>query len=405
MIKSPSTVLNDIIIIGQQPWDTEIGSNCKNIALELSKTNRVLYINSPLDRITLYRGKQDPKVQKRINVIRQKEDGLILIQDNLWNYYPDCIVESINFLSPTAIFSFINKFNNRRLAKSIGKAVDRLNFKDIILFNDNEMFKGFYLQDFLKPTLSIYYSRDYMLGVDYWKKHGQVLEPLLIGKSDLCFANSAYLAAYCSTYNDKSYNVGQGCEIESFKNVSNNPISEFTGLNKPLIGYVGALNSQRLAISIIEHIAVTYPEYTIVLVGPEDETFMASTLHNLKNVIFLGQRAVKELPAFINAFDICINPQLVNEITIGNYPRKIDEYLALGKPVIATHTKTMEAFKDYVYLAENKEDYVRLIALAIAEDSELKSSERKAFAFTHTWENSVQEMKNKIAAALETVAG
>jgi len=401
MSKSPLTLLNDIIIIGQQPWDTEIGSNCKNIALELSKANRVLYINSPLDRITFYRGKSDPKVQRRVNVIRHKEDGLIRIQDNLWNYYPDCFVESINFLSSTAIFSFINKFNNRRLAKSISKAIQNLDFKNIILFNDNEMFKGFYLQDFLKPALSIYYSRDYMLGVDYWKKHGQVLEPLLIGKSDMCFTNSEYLAEYCRNYNEQSFNVGQGCEIESFKNVSNEQVPELAGLKRPLIGYVGALNSQRLDIAIIEHIAVTYPEYTIVLVGPEDETFLASRLHSFENVVFSGQRAVTELPGFINAFDICINPQLVNEITIGNYPRKIDEYLALGKPVIATRTKTMEAFKDYVYLAENKEDYARFIALAIAEDSEQKNSERKAFAFTHTWENSVLAMKNRIAAVLQ----
>ena len=405
MIKIPSTLLNDIIIIGQQPWDTEIGSNCKNIALELSKTNRVLYINSPLDRITFYRGKDDPKVQKRINVIRHREEGLIKIQDNLWNYYPDCIVESINFLNSTGIFSFINKFNNKRLAKSISKVIESLRFKNIILFNDNEMFKGFYLQEFLKPTLSIYYSRDYMLGVDYWKKHGQVLEPLLIGKSDLCFTNSEYLADYCRKYNEISYNVGQGCEIESFKNVSNDMIGELAGLNKPLIGYVGALNSQRLDIAIIEHIAVSYPEYTIVLVGPEDETFLASVLHRLNNVVFVGQRAVTDLPGFINAFDICINPQLVNEITIGNYPRKIDEYLALGKPVIATRTKTMEAFNTYVYLAENKEEYVQFVAQAIAEDSELKSSARKAFAETHTWENSVQEMKNRIAAVLETAEG
>jgi teichuronic acid biosynthesis glycosyltransferase TuaH len=405
MITIPSKVLNDIIIIGQQPWDTEIGSNCKNIALELSKTNRVLYINSPLDRISLYRGKDDPKVQKRMNVIRQKENGLVLIQENLWNYYPDCIVESINFLFPTAIFSFMNKFNNKRLTQSIEKAIQHLNFKDFILFNDNEMFKGYYLQEYLKPRLSIYYSRDYMVGVEYWKKHGRLLEPLLIGKSDLCFANSAYLAEYCQKYNSKSYNVGQGCEIESFKNVSNDPISELKDLNKPLIGYVGTLNSQRLDISIIEYIAATYPDYTIVLVGPEDETFRTSNLHKLENVIFLGQKQVHELPGFINAFDICINPQLVNEITIGNYPRKIDEYLALGKPVIATHTKTMEAFKDYVYLADSKEDYSQMILLAIAEDSELKSNERKAFASTHTWENSVQEMKNRIAAELETVTG
>jgi teichuronic acid biosynthesis glycosyltransferase TuaH len=403
MTNNPPILNNDIIIIGQQPWDTEIGSNCKNIALELSKTNRVLYINSPLDRITLYRGKADPKVQRRINVIKHKEEGLIKIQDNLWNYYPDCIVESINFLSSTAIFSFINKFNNKRLAKSIAKAVKQLGFRDIILFNDNEMFKGFYLQDLLEPALGIYYSRDYMLGVDYWKRHGETLEPQLIAKSNLCFTNSEYLAEYCRTYNPKSFNVGQGCEIESFKNVSDDPILDLQGLSSPLIGYVGALNSERLDLNIIEHIARSYPLYTVVLVGPEDDIFRSSELHNLKNVIFLGQKAVTDLPGYINAFDICINPQLVNEITIGNYPRKIDEYLALGKPVIATHTKTMEAFKEYVYLAENKEDYISLIATALAENTDAKVNSRKEFAFTHTWENSVLEMKKQMASVLQAL--
>jgi teichuronic acid biosynthesis glycosyltransferase TuaH len=401
MTNNPPILNNDIIIIGQQPWDTEIGSNCKNIALELSKTNRVLYINSPLDRITLYRGKADPKVQRRIDVIRHKEEGLIKIQDNLWNYYPDCIVESINFLSSTDIFSFINKFNNKRLAKSISKAVKRLDFKNVILFNDNEMFKGFYLQDLMKPALGIYYSRDYMLGVDYWKRHGGTLEPQLIAKSNLCFTNSEYLADYCRNYNEKSFNVGQGCEIEAFKNVSDQPISDLEGLSSPLIGYVGALNSERLDLKIIEHIARAYPQYTVVLVGPEDEVFSTSGLHDLNNVVFLGQKAVTELPGYINAFDICINPQLVNEITIGNYPRKIDEYLALGKPVIATHTKTMEAFKEYVYLAENKEDYVNFIAKALTENSAAKIDNRKEFAFTHTWENSVLAMKKQIAAVLQ----
>src|SRR5580658_414267 len=85
----------DIVIVGQQPWDTEIGSNCKNIALEFSKNNRVLYVNSALDRITMLRSKADPKVQKRLAVISGKENGLSVIQPNLWNLYPSSVAESI----------------------------------------------------------------------------------------------------------------------------------------------------------------------------------------------------------------------------------------------------------------------------------------------------------------------
>jgi len=38
----------DIVVVGLQPWDLPIGSNCKNIALEFSKHNRVLYVNAPI---------------------------------------------------------------------------------------------------------------------------------------------------------------------------------------------------------------------------------------------------------------------------------------------------------------------------------------------------------------------
>src|ERR1700712_4540604 len=127
----------DIIIIGQQPWDTEIGSNCKNIAIELSKNNRVLYVNSPLDRITLLRDRKNPKTIKRLNVINGKESGLTKVQDNLWSYYTDCIVESFNWINSSAIFNFLNKINNKRFAGSIQKALLVLGFKDFLLFNDN----------------------------------------------------------------------------------------------------------------------------------------------------------------------------------------------------------------------------------------------------------------------------
>jgi hypothetical protein len=35
----------------------------------------------------------------------------------------------------------------------------------------------------------------------------------------------------------------------------------------------------------------------------------------------------------------------LNETTKGNYPRKIDEYLAMGKPVVATKTIAMDILK------------------------------------------------------------
>ena len=381
----------DIVIIGQQPWDTEIGSNCKDIALEMSKKHRVLYVNSPLDRATLLRSRDDEKVKTRVDVLKGRKNGLIRINDNLWNLYPDCMVESINWISIEYIFDSINLTNNKKFAAAVQRAVDEIKFRDYILFNDSEMFKGFYLNELLKPALSIYYSRDYMLAVDYWKKNGERLEPLLISKNDICMANSPFLTDYCKQYNPNSFYIGQGCDLEMFEEIRDTP-ADMIGLKRPLIGYVGALQSIRLNIDLIAGIASARPDWNIVLVGPEDDAFKNSVLHQLENVIFTGQKPLAELPAYIQAFDVCMNPQLVNEVTIGNYPRKIDEYLAVGKPVVATKTRAMDIFKDHVYLAENTSEYVQYIETSLDETDDTLSIKRREFAKLHTWENCVQEI-------------
>ncbi|MFT3904320.1 MAG: glycosyltransferase [Niabella sp.] len=379
----------DIIIVGQQSWDTEIGSNCKDIALELSKHNRVLYVNSALDRITKQRQGADPRIQKRIRVIRGEESGLVKITENLYNLYPDRLTESINWIPFTTVFDWFNKRNNKKFASSILKAVEILAFKDYLLFNDNDMFRSYYLKEYLNPVLSAYYSRDNMVGVDYWKRHGLKLEPKIISQSDLCVANSEYLSNYCKQYNDNSFYVGQGCDFTFFEKEHLTPPEDIKGIAKPIIGYVGALLTSRLNLSLLEEMSKNNPEWSIVLVGPEDRDFQNSSLHCLQNVHFLGSKPANILPAYISSFDVCINPQVINPITIGNYPRKVDEYLALGKPTVVTNTEAMSSFRDYVYLANNNQDYEAGIRSLLHDDDEDLKAKRKAFALSHTWENSV----------------
>lgn len=383
----------DIIVVGLQPWDGEIGSNCKNIAIEFAKHNRVLYVNYPLDRISIKREANNPLIAKRIDILKNKKNNLLQINQSTWQLYPSCILESINWIPSTFLFKIINKINNWRFASEIKKAAQALNFKNYILFNDSDMFRSYHLPEMLKPVLSMYYTRDNMMSVPYWYKHGHILEPELIAKSDVITANSTYLADIAKQHNPNSYYVGQGCETEAFdlEKITYVP-KDIEHIKGPIIGYIGALYKLRLDLDLIEHIANSKPEWSIVLIGPEDEAFKQSKLHQLTNVYFLGLKDTRELPAYLAKFDIAINPQILNEVTIGNYPRKIDEYLAMGKPTVATETKAMSIFKDYTYLGKTKEDYITLIEKALAENSAEKQQERISYARSHTWENSVAEI-------------
>ncbi|TMU54517.1 glycosyltransferase [Flagellimonas algicola] len=388
----------DIVVVGIQAWDIEIGSNCKNIATEFAKHNRVLYVNPPLDRATLRRDRNSEKVQKRVRIAKGEDTGLVPIADNLWNLYPKSLTESINWIPSHFLFKKLNKRNARLFSNDILEAMQQLKFKNVLLFNDSSMFLGLHLKELLKPQNYTYYMRDYLIKVPYWRRHGERIEPQVIELADTVVNNSTLYAEYGAKYNAHSYMVGQGCDVSLF-NDEGNTIEipkEFKDIPGPILGYVGYLTSMRLDIELLEFMAKTKKEWSIVLVGPEDEDFKNSTLHQMENVFFLGSKDASELPAYVKGFDIAMNPQVVNDWTIGNYPRKIDEYLAMGKPTLATKTKAMEMFQEHVYLGSSKEEYIQLAEKALEENSKELQNKRIAFAKSHTWENNVKAIYEAI---------
>lgn len=391
----------DIIVFGLQPFDVDIGSTCKYTAIEFSKKNRILFVNYPLNRKAALFDNKNPMTQKRLRIIKGKEPDLYKFNDDLYVLYPRTVIESINWINSTKIFDFFNKINEKRFAYWIMKAINKLNFKDYIIFNDNSMIIGYYLKELLKPKYYVYLLRDAVTFLPYHKKHGQRLEKKLISKVDLVVTNSYYFENYAKKYNTNSYMIGQGCDLSLYndkdcKITIPDELQKIIDLKKPIIGYTGVLTAVRLDIDILIYIAKTSPEWYIVLVGPEEEEFIKSDLHKLKNVFFLGRKAPEQLPGYIKGFNVAINPQKVNRITDINYPLKIDEYLAMGKPTVATKTTFMTYFKDYVYLPSNKEEYIKYLKLAIEENTPEKEKQRIAFASTHSWGNFVDKIYNYI---------
>lgn len=392
----------DIVVIGIQPWDISIGSNCKNLAEEFAKNNRVLYVNEPLNRITSIREKHTEEVKKRQEIIKGRQNGLIQVSDNLWTLYPKKMIESINWVPKSPLYTFLNKRNNRIFYEEIKRTLDELSFSDVILFNDSSMFLGFYAKEMLSPDLSIYYIRDNLVSQDYFARHGLEMEPELAQKYDAVVGNSDYLANYLKEYNEHSYMVGQGCDLSLFdRNKTSGKPEDMKDIPGPIVGYLGYLTSMRLDIALMESLASSMKEGSLVLVGPEDDDFKQSKLHSMDNVYFLGNKQAHQLPEYIAAFDVAINPQAVNDLTIGNYPRKVDEYLAMGKPVVATYTEAMIYFEKYVYLSKSAQEFAELIGRAIAEDNEQIAEERITFAKSHTWENNAENIYQVMEKVME----
>ena len=69
------------------------------------------------------------------------------------------------------------------------------------------------------------------------------------------------------------------------------------------------------------------------------------------------------------------------------HPVKIYEYFAAGKPVVATNMPELTSMSDICYLAENKEDFLKKLDLAINEKDDAIVQKRMKFASENTWEN------------------
>lgn len=386
----------NFIFTGLQPWDISIGSNAKDIALEVSKHNRVLYVNTPLDKKNYANKNKSPEFIQRKNVITQKSHWLRQINPNLWILDYPFTIWPINFLPDGYLFDWVNKLNSKRMYSFVRSILSQLHFDEYILFIDNDIYRSFYAKEMLQPSYSIYYRRDNLISA-YWQKHAPRLEPMLCKKCDLVVANSIQLAEAVQSYNQNCYDIGQGLDLSKYDHQTNYPVpKDLSTIQRPVVGYVGWITSRRLDADLIYEIAAKCPDITFAMVGGEDDYFRTHKLHTLNNVIFLGEKPQVEVPSYVAHFDICINPQKVNEITIGNYPRKIDEYLALGKPVIATRTKTMSIFDKHVWNCSNADEYVKAIREALLKNTDEAIQERIRFAHTHTWENSVNKMYSYI---------
>jgi glycosyltransferase involved in cell wall biosynthesis len=112
---------------------------------------------------------------------------------------------------------------------------------------------------------------------------------------------------------------------------------------RPVIGYVGGLH-KHVDFDLLAELADARPDWSWVLIGP----FQAPVdkLQGKANVHLLGPRPHEQLVHYLRTFDVCLVPYVKNVYTETVVPAKLNEYLAVGKPVVATDLPTIREFND-----------------------------------------------------------
>ncbi len=208
----------------------------------------------------------------------------------------------------------------------------------------------------IEEKLTVYYCVDeFSLWPGIPFERVKSMENELIKKSDLIFATSSCLAESKKTIGKKTHLLTHGVNVNHF-NLSSLP-KKNRQRNK--ICYFGLID-ERCDQELIAFIAQSLPDCLITIIG-EVVARDTSFLRQHTNVIFEKRVGYDLLPTRIQDQDYFILPYCINELTNNINPSKIKEYLATGKPVISTALPEVIKLSDFLYIAENKEHFVKLL--------------------------------------------
>lgn len=102
----------------------------------------------------------------------------------------------------------------------------------------------------------------------------------------------------------------------------------------PRLGYYGVLD-ERLDLGLLARLCDLRPHWQVVLVGPVAK-IAPESLPQRPNLHWLGPKGYDELPAYAAGWDAALMPFARNEATRFISPTKTPEFLAAGRPVVAT---------------------------------------------------------------------
>ncbi len=215
-------------------------------------------------------------------------------------------------------------------------------------------------------------------------------ERALMRESDTLIVTSDWLYDIAKDKNSNISIVRNACEFKHFNEV---PASVFQDLrNRKIIGYFGAI-ANWFDCSLIEQLASALPDCLILLIG-HDTCGAGKKFSRFNNIQLIGEVPYQTLPYYLHAFDVCILPFQIINLTLATNPVKVYEYMCSGKPIVSVKLPELANMDKFVYLADNGQQFIEHCKTALSESNDsVVRKERIDFASEQTWVHRAQEFE------------
>ncbi len=379
----------NIIIISSIDWSTHWQMHHQLATAFVATGNRVLFVENTGARGPR-RGDMGRIRERIINWLRSTR-GFTEIQPGLTVFSP--------LFLPFPYSNIAGWINRVILSMSMRKWMSVARFHDPIVLTFLPTPLAQALIHDTDPILVIYYCANDMAGSSPAMGKLRPWEDLLFRRADLVIAISEAIRERASVFAKHVHVFPAGVDFAKFAKAREHaPVpDDLASLEHPIVGYVGALSGvmdQDLMVRLATHM----PSVTFALVGPRYAD--VSRLDACSNIKLFGARPHDEIPTYIKGFDVALIPYVVNQFTDSVYSCKLNEYLAMGVPVVATNMREIRRFIEehgaVVEIGHNATDFIDKVRGALDESRGAKQQMRITVAKRNGWDQRFVEISQVI---------
>ena len=389
----------NIICVSYSTWEGPYTKSVVQLMSLLAEKNRVLYVEYPFtfkDLIYTLTGKNNAPVArmiglKRRSAVKRTDNGAEVLN---WVLPP---VIPVNSIKNDRLYRIVLKIDTWICKRSLRKAIRTFSLDSPVIVNAYNPLFGEQLAGKLDEKACIYYcydgfSRD-RRGIRAWQADLRFAE-----KADGVIVTSDFLKEQKRSLNRNVITVKNGVDFDLFSGKAKTAVSPKEKRKK--IGYIGSID-QRFDLEVVEYSVKNLPGFDFEFTGDVRNELVRNTLGNYPNVKFLPPVKPSEVPGMLNSYDAGLIPYICNEINKNIYPLKINEFLAVGVPVILTKFADLPEFSGHVHFAATKEEFCQAIVTATETDSMEKINSRIGFACTNSWKARAEEFSAAIRTFIE----
>jgi len=382
--------LPDVLCVSSIDWDFIWQGHQEIMSRLAAAGHRVLFVENTGVRAPKIRDL--PRVRQRIRNWWKGTKGFREERPNLFVYSP--------LVLPLPYFWLARWLNRILLTRALHRWMGATGFHRPILWTFLPTPLAIDVIRAVDPLLTIYYCIDDLASSSPGARKIVSSEQRLFREADLVFVTSERLRERAARFSSRVHLFPFGVNLERFHRVreSHDPApADVQALARPVVGYVGGLH-QWVDQPLVAAVASRLPDVSFAIVGPAQTD--VSVLEACPNVRLFGQRSHEDVPRYVKSFDVGIVPYRLAEYTANVYPTKLNEYLGMGIPVVATDLPEIRRFNrqhgEIVEVAGDADAFAAGIRRVLGDSSPADRQRRIGVAEENSWQSRLAAMERLI---------